>query len=77
MNRPRAAFFSFGSCEGCQLQVLSSEDTLLELLAAVELVNFREAIDDRRHDYEIAFLEGSVIRPDDAAEVWEGLGART
>ena len=69
MNRPRAAFFSFGSCEGCQLQVLSVEDTLLELLAAVEVVNFREAMDDRRDDYEIAFVEGSVIRPDDVAEI--------
>ena len=69
MNRPRAAFFSFGSCEGCQLQVLSVEDALLELLGAVEVVNFREAMDDRRDDYEIAFVEGSVIRPDDIAEI--------
>ena len=69
MTRPRVAFFSFGSCEGCQLQVLSVEDALLELLGAIELVNFREAIDDRRDDYEIAFVEGSVIRPEDAAEI--------
>ena len=69
MNRPRAAFFSFGSCEGCQLQVLSVEERLLELLTVVQIVNFREAIDERRDDYEIAFVEGSVIRPDDAAEV--------
>ncbi len=69
MNRPRAAFFSFGSCEGCQLQVLSVEERLLELLTAVQIVNFREALDDRRDDYEIAFIEGSVIRPEDAAEV--------
>ena len=69
MNRPRAAFFSFGSCEGCQLQVLSVEERLLELLTVVQIVNFREAIDERGDDYEIAFVEGSVIRPDDAAEV--------
>jgi sulfhydrogenase subunit delta len=69
VNRPRAAFFSFGSCEGCQLQVLSVEDLLLQLLAAVEVVNFREAMDDRRDDYEIAFVEGSVIRPEDVAEI--------
>ncbi|HXY68641.1 MAG TPA: hypothetical protein VEH62_04275 [Gemmatimonadales bacterium] len=67
--RPRVAFFSFGSCEGCQLQVLSVEDVLPELLAAVEVVNFREAIDDRRDDYDIAFVEGSVIRPEDVAEL--------
>jgi coenzyme F420-reducing hydrogenase gamma subunit len=69
VNRPRAAFFSFGSCEGCQLQVLSVEDVLLELLGAVEVVNFREAMDERRDDYEIAFVEGSVIRPEDVAEI--------
>jgi coenzyme F420-reducing hydrogenase gamma subunit len=69
VRRPRAAFFSFGSCEGCQLQVLSVEDLLLELLGAIEVVNFREAMDDRGDDYEIAFVEGSVIRPDDVAEI--------
>jgi sulfhydrogenase subunit delta len=69
VNRPRAAFFSFGSCEGCQLQVLSVEEVLLELLGAIEIVNFREAMDDRRDDYEIAFVEGSVIRPDAAGEI--------
>lgn len=67
--RPRVAFFSFGSCEGCQLQVLSVEDVLPELLGAVEIVNFREAVDDRRDDYEIAFVEGSVIKPEDIAEL--------
>ena len=67
--RPRVAFFSFGSCEGCQLQVLSVEDVLPELLEAVEIVNFREAIDERRDDYDIAFVEGSLIRPEDIAEL--------
>ena len=69
MSRPRVAFFSFGSCEGCQLQVLSVEEVLPELLGAVEIVNFREAMDDRRDDYEIAFVEGSLIRPEDIAEI--------
>ncbi|HTT67530.1 MAG TPA: hypothetical protein VMF70_05825 [Gemmatimonadales bacterium] len=72
--RPRVAFFSFGSCEGCQLQVLSVEDVLLDLLGAVEVVNFREAMDDRRDDYDIAFVEGSVIRPEDVAELREVRG---
>jgi sulfhydrogenase subunit delta len=69
VTRPRIAFFSFGSCEGCQLQVLSVEDVLPDLLAAVEIVNFREAIDDRRDDYDIAFVEGSLVRPEDVAEL--------
>ena len=67
--RPRVAFFSFGSCEGCQLQVLSVEDVLPELLSVVEVVNFREAMDDRGDDYDIAFVEGSLVKPDDVAEL--------
>ena len=69
MTRPRVAFFSFGSCEGCQLQVLSVEDVLPELLRLVDVVNFREAIDERGDDYDIAFAEGSLIKPDDVAEL--------
>ena len=68
-SRPRVAFFSFASCEGCQLQVLSVEDRLLDLLGQVEIVNFREAIDDRRDDYEIAFVEGSIVKPGDVEEL--------
>ncbi len=69
MTRPRAAFFSFGSCEGCQLQVLSVEEVLPELLEALEVVSFREAMDGRSDDYEIAFVEGSLVRPEDIEEI--------
>lgn len=69
--KPKLAFFSLASCEGCQLQVLNCEDEIVALLGAVDLVNFREAIDDRRDDYDIAFIEGSVTRPEDEHEVKE------
>jgi coenzyme F420-reducing hydrogenase gamma subunit len=42
---------------------------LLDLVAAVEIVNFREAIDERRDDYDIAFVEGSLVRPEDIEEI--------
>ncbi len=71
MGKPKLAFFSFASCEGCQLQVVNLEDCLLDVLGAVEIVNFREAIDDKRDDYDIAFLEGSITRPADREEVME------
>jgi len=67
--QPTAAFFSFGSCEGCQLQVLSLEDHLLDLLDAVRIVNFREAIDERDDEYDLAFVEGSLVRPEDVEEL--------
>ena len=69
--KPKLAFFSFASCEGCQLQVINCEDELVDLLGAVEIVNFREAMDDRRDDYDIAFVEGSITRPEDEHEVKE------
>lgn len=67
--KPKLAFFSFASCEGCQLEFLNCEDEILPLLGAVEIVNFREAIDDRREDYDVAFVEGSITRPSDEEEL--------
>ncbi len=63
--RPRVAFFEFSSCEGCQLQILNNESTLLDFLSLVEVVNFREAMTDHSDDYEIAFVEGSITRDDE------------
>ena len=63
--RPKVAFFELSSCEGCQLQILNDEDTLLDFLSLVEIVNFREAMSERFDDYEIAFVEGSITRKDE------------
>lgn len=63
MGKPKVAFFDNTCCEGCQLQVLSCEDELLELFSRVEVVNFREAMTERSDDYEIAFIEGSITTP--------------
>lgn len=63
--KPRVAFFDFASCEGCQLQVVNLEVEMLDVLAAIDIVNFREAISERSDDYDIAFIEGSVTRDSD------------
>ncbi len=60
MTKPRAAFFSFSSCEGCQLVVLSIEEQLLELAKLIDIVSFREAMSEKSNDYDIAFVEGSI-----------------
>lgn len=65
LHRPRAAFFEFTSCEGCQLQILNNEATLLDFLSLIDVVTFREAMKERSDDYEIAFVEGSITRADD------------
>lgn len=67
--KPKVAFFEFTSCEGCQLTVIDSLQDHPELLEAVEIVNFREASSDRRHDYQIGFIEGSCTRPGDEAVI--------
>lgn len=67
--KAKVGVFSFTSCEGCQLTILNLEDEMLDLLSAIELVNFREAIDDRRHDYDVAFVEGSITTPEEVEEI--------
>jgi len=66
---PRVAFFELSSCEGCQLQLLNNEARLLDFLALVEPVNFREAMDERSDDYQIAFVEGCVTRDDEVVRL--------
>lgn len=63
--KPRVAFFDFASCEGCQLTVVDCLQTHLDLLQAVDIVQFREAMSEKEDDYLIAFIEGSVTRPSD------------
>ena len=69
LARPKVAFFEFTSCEGCQLQILNNEATLLDFLNLVEIVNFREAMSERSDDYEIALVEGSISRSDEIARL--------
>ncbi len=64
-GKPRVAFFDFACCEGCQLTVVDSLQTHLDLLDAVEIVEFREAISDQSDDYLVAFIEGSCTRESD------------
>ena len=51
--------------------LLNLEQELLDLLQSVEFVNFREAIDERRSDYTIAFVEGSITRKSEIPELEE------
>ena len=64
-DKPKVAFFDFTSCEGCQLQVLNCEDELLDIVGALDIVEFREAIDGKADRYDIAFVEGAFTRQSD------------
>jgi len=63
--KPKVAFFDFASCEGCQLQVLNLEESIIELIEIVDVVSFREVMKEHSDDYDIAFVEGSIARPMD------------
>lgn len=63
--KPKVAFFDFACCEGCQLQIADLEEELLGVLEHVELVEFREVMTGQAPEYDIAFIEGSITRPED------------
>jgi sulfhydrogenase subunit delta len=67
--KPTVAFFDFTGCEGCQLTVIDALQTHAELLDAVEIVNFREALSEKSDHYQIAFVEGSCTRKSDEARL--------
>jgi len=69
-DKPRVAIFDFACCEGCQLQIVDLEDELLELAAAVELVEWREVMSNQSREYDIAIVEGSITRPEDEERLW-------
>lgn len=84
MNRLKIAIFDFASCEGCQLQIVGLEEELLDLLSIVQPVEWREVISDQSTEYDVAIIEGSIVRHEDAeclkvirsrAEILIALGA--
>lgn len=68
-RKPRIAIFSLTGCEGCSLAILELEDRLLDVLGAVEIVNFREGMSEREWDIDIGFVDGAVSTPHDEAQV--------
>jgi len=65
MNKPRVAIFDFSCCEGCQLQIVNLEEELLNLIGAVEMVEWREAMSEQSDEYDVAIIEGSITRAED------------
>jgi coenzyme F420-reducing hydrogenase gamma subunit len=66
MSKPRLAIFDFACCEGCQLQIVNLEEELLDLLNVVEPVEWREAMAESSDEFDIAIVEGSITREQDA-----------
>ena len=65
MSKPKVAIFDFACCEGCQLQIVNLEQELIDLVGAVDVVEWREAMSEKSDEYDIAVVEGSITRPQD------------
>lgn len=68
-RKPKLAIFSLTGCEGCTLAILELENELLEVLDAVEIVNFREGMSERAWDIDIGLVDGAVSTPHDEQEL--------
>jgi sulfhydrogenase subunit delta len=68
-KRPRIAIFDFTGCEGCELQLVNKEETLVPFLGAVEVVSWREASSGHGDDYDIALVDGAISRQDEIARL--------
>ena len=65
-TKPKVAFFDFSCCEGCQLAAIDlAPEQLLDLLALIDIVEFREAISEKSDSYDVAIVEGSITRDSD------------
>ena len=64
-QKVKIGVFDFTGCEGCELQLANKEESLLEFLSLLEVVNFREISSDSSQDYDIALVEGSISRKDE------------
>ena len=69
MSKPRVAIFDFACCEGCQLQIVNLEEEILDLIGGVDVVEWREAMSEQSHEYDIAIIEGSITRPEDEQKI--------
>ncbi|HUI93504.1 MAG TPA: hypothetical protein VLX68_14760 [Chitinivibrionales bacterium] len=69
MKKQRVAVFDFACCEGCQLQLLNMDEKLLDLLAVVDIVEWREGMSEHGAAYDIALIEGSITRPEDEERI--------
>ncbi|MFH1683941.1 MAG: cytochrome B [Candidatus Margulisiibacteriota bacterium] len=64
MAKPKVAFFDFACCEGCQLQVANMGEALLDVLGAIDVVEFREVMSEKGPDkIDVAIVEGSITTP--------------
>ncbi|MEK7627577.1 MAG: cytochrome B, partial [Patescibacteria group bacterium] len=72
MAKPKVAIFSMACCAGCALQIVNLEEKILDLVGAVDVVEWQEGLSEKSGgNYDIAIIEGSVITEKEAEELKE------
>lgn len=69
--KPKIAVFDFTCCEGCELQILNCEEEMPDLVTALDIVTFREAMTEQSDHYDIAFIDGACSRKLEIAQLKE------
>ena len=69
LQKVRVGVFDFTGCEGCELQLSNNEDSLLDFLSLLEVVNFREVSSDQGQDYDVALVDGNISRADEVERI--------
>ncbi|MBD3202795.1 hypothetical protein GF327_00740 [Candidatus Woesearchaeota archaeon] len=70
MAKPRVGIFDLTSCDGCQVEILNLEDSLLDILGKIDLVNFRIGKEVKEEGpYDVAIVEGSVSKTDEIERI--------
>lgn len=75
MDKIRVGIFNLSSCEGCLVQILNLEDTLLNILKTFEVESRVLGTLGKSEPYDIAFVEGSVMSIEDEIELKKVRGA--
>lgn len=61
MKKPKVGIFDFACCEGCQLQIANMGESVLDVLGAVDVLEWREAMSEQwGKALDIAIIEGSI-----------------
>lgn len=67
----KVAVFDFTCCEGCELQILNCEEEMPDLVAALDIVTFREVVTEQSDYYDIAFIDGACSRESEVVRLQE------
>jgi len=60
MIKTKIAIFDFTGCQGCEFNLLSLNETLLDFSQDFEITNWRLLQKEKSQDFDIAFIEGAI-----------------